>query len=51
MTHGKFFVGVFVALFALGMYAYADRGRTLECRTTAQTNGATAVDAIALCKR
>ena len=51
MTHGKFFIGVFIALIMLGAYAYVDRGRTMECRTTAQTNGASAADALALCKK
>ena len=51
MTHGKFFVGVFIAMIVFGAYAYADRGRTLECRNSAQTNGATPADAVALCKK
>lgn len=47
----RFLVGVFVFFIALGAYSYHDRTRTLECRSQAQTNGATAVDAVALCKK
>lgn len=47
----RFFVGIFVFFIALGAYAYFDRGRTLECRNQAQTNGMSAVDSVALCKK
>lgn len=47
----RFLVGLLIAFAVFGVYAYHDHGRTLECRTTAQTNGATAVDAVALCKK
>ena len=44
-------LGVISAFVALGVYSYNERGRTLECRTQAQTNGASADDAVKLCKR
>ena len=44
-------IGVAIVFVALGAYSYSDRGRTLECRTQAQTNGMSAVDAVALCKK
>jgi hypothetical protein len=47
----RMFVGVFIFMVLLATYAYFDRGRTLECRTQAQTNGVTVIDSIALCKR
>ncbi len=47
----RLFVGVFVALVLMGVYAYFDHGRTLECRSQAQTTGMTAVDAVTLCKK
>lgn len=51
MTHGKLFIGIMLSMILLGVYAYAERGRTLECRTTAQNNGASAADALTLCKK
>lgn len=51
MTHGKFFIGIAIALFLLSVYAYTDHGRTLECRATAQSNGATITEALTLCKK
>ncbi len=47
----RFMVGIFVLFIVFGAYAYFERGRTLECRTQAQTTGMSAVDAVALCKK
>ena len=51
LTTKVFFVMVFGFMAAMGVYSYSDRGRTLECRTQAQTKGVAVNDAVQLCKR
>ena len=46
----KGFVGLGLALVLIGVYAWHDHGRTLECRTSAVASGADAVNAVKLCK-
>lgn len=46
----QFFAAVLVLLVLLGVAGYMERGRTLECRNQAQTNGAAVADAVKLCK-
>jgi hypothetical protein len=45
------FIGVLLLIVLLGVFLWFDRSRTLECRTTAQNNGASIVDAVNLCKK
>jgi len=42
-------LGVFVVL--LGIYAWYDHGRALECRVHAQSAGASVTEAVRMCKR
>ena len=46
----KGFVGLAVAFVLIGVYAWFDHGRTLECRTAAVATGADTVNAVKLCK-
>lgn len=46
----RFFIGILVAFMLLGVYAYVDRGRTLECRQTALTNGASIEQSVKACR-
>ena len=48
---GRLFIGIFLAFVLFGVYAWHDQSRALECRTLAQTNGASVADALKLCKR
>ena len=50
IMHKQFFAAILVLLMLVGVAGYLERGRTLECRNQAQTNGATTADAVKLCK-
>ncbi len=42
-------LGVFLIL--IGIYAWYDHGRSLECRQGAQSKGVSVVEAVKLCRR
>lgn len=48
---GRALAGVFLAFVLLGVYAWFDQSRAIDCRTAAQSAGASVADAIKLCKR
>ena len=48
---GRAFIGVFLAFILLGVFAWFDHSRAIDCRTTAQAAGASVADAVKLCKR
>ena len=50
MTETKLWAGVFIAFILLGVYAWFDQNRTLECRTNAMST-MTAEESIRFCKR
>jgi hypothetical protein len=49
-TVGKSLIGVLLAFVLIGVYAYLERGRTLECRANAQQNGVAVTEIVSLCK-
>lgn len=49
--HQKFMAALFVLFILIGLGAWFEHGRTLECRQTAVGNGTGTVDAVKLCKR
>lgn len=46
----RFLVGLLIVFVVFGVYAYNDRSRTLECRTSAAASGADTVNAVKICK-
>ena len=50
-TAGRALIGLGVFMVLLGIYAWFDHSRQLECRTATQANGVSVMDAVKLCKR
>lgn len=50
-TTNRALIGFSLFIILLGLYAWFDRARTLECRQTSQQGGASVSDAVQLCKR
>lgn len=50
-TAGRALMGLGVFMVLLGIFAWFDHSRQLECRVTAQTLGVSVMDAVKLCKR
>jgi len=43
-------IGLFLLVVLMGVFLWFSHGRTLDCRITAQENGASIIDAVKLCK-
>lgn len=50
-TADRALIGVGVFMVLLGIYAWFDHNRQLDCRTAAHTTGVPVLDAVKLCKR
>lgn len=48
---GRSLIGIFLAFVLIGIFVWFDHSRAIDCRTTAQSAGASVADAVKLCKR